>query len=146
MLRRASLITISSNKTLRKKLDLLTKGKITKQAELNAGYSYCISPIKEFETFKPLESSDIHSHTSSPTPLKPWTAHLVHSFLSLHLPQYLFPDHSHPQRNSLRQNSSQQTRLTFTWCSRWTLDLHHRRFKHLKSKLQKILLVKSMFQ
>ncbi len=36
MLRRASLTTISGNKTLRKKLDLLTKGKITRQAELEA--------------------------------------------------------------------------------------------------------------
>jgi len=36
MLRRASLTTISGNKTLRKKLDLLTKGKITGQAELEA--------------------------------------------------------------------------------------------------------------
>jgi len=36
MLRRASLTTISGNKTLRKELDLLTKGKITGQAELGA--------------------------------------------------------------------------------------------------------------
>ncbi len=36
MLRRASLTTISDNKTSRKKLDLLTKGKITRQAELEA--------------------------------------------------------------------------------------------------------------
>jgi len=36
MLRRAPLTTISGNKTSRKKLDLLTKGKITGQAELEA--------------------------------------------------------------------------------------------------------------
>ena len=36
MLRRASLTTVSGNKTLRKELDLLTKGKITGQAELEA--------------------------------------------------------------------------------------------------------------
>jgi hypothetical protein len=36
MLRRASLTTISGNKTLTKELDLLTKGKITGQAELGA--------------------------------------------------------------------------------------------------------------
>jgi hypothetical protein len=36
MLRRASLTTISGIKTLRKELDLLTEGKITGQAELEA--------------------------------------------------------------------------------------------------------------
>jgi len=36
MLRRAPLTTISGNKTFRKELDLLTKGKITGQAELEA--------------------------------------------------------------------------------------------------------------
>ncbi len=36
MLRKASLTTISGNKISRKKLDLLTKGKITRQAELEA--------------------------------------------------------------------------------------------------------------
>ncbi len=39
MLRRASLTTISGNKTSRKKLDLLTKGKITRQAELEATFT-----------------------------------------------------------------------------------------------------------